>query len=762
MNAAVGKRTPYIDAVQKVTGQIKYTADYHFPNMLFVKFLRSPHPHARIKKIDVSKAEKHPGVHAVATGKELPVSFGVLPISPDETAMAVDKVRYVGEVVAAVAAESEKAAQEAVDLIRVEYEPLRPFLNPRDSLKPCAPDEQIHPHSKNGTNIHKTAELRFNEPEKALQASPNVCTASFTFAGLSHAFTEPHAAVAVWNPDETLTVIAATQVPHYLHRNLAKVLGLPMHRIRVIKPALGGGFGGKSDPLPHQIITGYLAMKTRQPVKCVLSREEVFLTNHGRHPTEMTISVGCDRDGTLTALDADILIDGGAYGSFGVVTAYYNGVLLQGPYRIDKFGFRTRRVYTNKPQCGAMRGHGAVNPRYAMEVVLDMLAHQLKIDPCELRYRNFLPANTLTVGQFRITSNGVRECLDAVRTRSDWDNRYGKLPYGRGLGVACGFFISGSALPIYWNRYPQTVVHAKLDLDGRVLILSGASDIGQGSDTILVQIAAEVLGLPMEHIHLQSADTQLTPVDLGSYSSRVTFMVGNAAKMAAEKLRARIAEAVAREKNVASDALTFHDGRISTADGAVDLSWDEAVEIATAGQGAIVESGFYVSPKMGGDFKGAGAGLSPAYSFGAFISEVAVNPDTGEVKVLKVWGAHDCGKALNPLAVEGQIEGCIHMGLGQTVSEELRYEDGLMLNPSLLDYHVPTALDTPEMDITIVESNDAEGPFGAKEVGEGPIHPVLPSIGNAIFDAVGIRMFELPITPDKVLSKLKEKQSTDA
>jgi 4-hydroxybenzoyl-CoA reductase alpha subunit len=759
MSGPIGKPVPYIDAVDKVTGRAQYTGDFTFPNMLYVGFLRSPHPHARIVQIDTTAAAKYPGVSAIAIGADLPIPFGVLPVSPDETAMAVGKVRFIGEIVAAVAAETEQIAREAVKLIHVEYELIRPFLAPAESLQPSHPDEQIHPHGKDGTNIHKIAELSFNDPRSGLASSPHTVSGHFRFAGVTHAFTEPHATIALWNADDSITVISATQVPHYLHRALSKVLGLPMHRVQVKKPALGGGFGGKSDPFPHEMITAFLALKTHRPVKCVFSREDVFLNNHGRHPTELDLTVGCDDNGKLTALEADIVIDGGAAGSFGVVTTYYNGVLLQGPYRIDKFGFRTRRVYTNKPQCGAMRGHGAVNPRYAMETALDMLAHKLKIDPCDLRDKNFLPANTLTVGQLRITSNGVRDCLKAVRVKSEWDKRRGKLPPGRGLGVACGFYISGSALPIIWNQYPQTVVHAKLDFDGRIVVFSGASDIGQGSDTILVQIAAEVLGIPMSRIQVETADTRLTPVDLGSYSSRVTFMVGNACKTAAEKVRDQIAKAVAKAKGCSAERLKFADARVFTPDNIVNLSWDEAVEIALAGRGAFVESGHYNSPKMGGDFKGSGAGLSPAYSFGVFISEVEVDSRTGRVRVIKVWGAHDCGRALNPLAVEGQIEGCIHMGLGQAISEQIVYDQGRVVNANFADYHIPTSLDTPEMDVTIIESNDDEGPFGAKEAGEGPIHPVLPSIGNAVFDAVGVRMFDLPITPDKVLAALSAKES---
>jgi len=495
-------------------------------------------------------------------------------------------------------------------------------------------------------------------------------------------------------------------------------------------------------------------------VKCVLSREEVFINNHGRHPTTMEIELGCDREGHLTAMKMDGVIDGGAYASFGVVTAYYNGVLLQGPYRIDHFGFRVRRVYTNKPQCGAMRGHGAVNSRCAFEVALDMLAEKMGMDPCEIRLRNFLPAYTETVGKFRITSNGVKECLEIVRKRSRWNERRGHLPPGRGMGVACGFYISGSALPIIMGTdYPQTIVHAKLDFDGRVVLFSGASDLGQGSDTILIQIAAEELGLTLDRIQIESADTKITPVDLGSYSSRVTFMVGNAAREAVMAMRTEISRAIMKRFGVKGTRLEFAQGRIRSKNGKINITWDEGVQIALAHRGSFITTGKYEAPPMGGSFKGAGAGLSPAYSFGAFISEVEANPETGAFRVVKIWGAHDCGKALNPLAVEGQIEGCIQMGIGQVIGEELRYNDGQILNPNFTDYRIPTALESPEMDITIVESHDSEGPYGAKEAGEGPIHPVLPSIGNALHDALGIRLFDLPITPDKILQQLKQKQA---
>jgi len=404
-----------------------------------------------------------------------------------------------------------------------------------------------------------------------------------------------------------------------------------------------------------------------------------------------------------------------------------------------------------------MRGHGAVNSRFAIESLIDDLAHQMKMDPCELRLKNFMPSNTVTVGQYRITSNGSKESLMKVMEQSEWKKRYGKLPHGQGLGAGCGFFISGSALPIIRNELPQSVVHLKVDFDGRVLISSGASDIGQGSDTMLAMIVAETLGISMEKIFVMSADTLLTPVDLGSYSSRVTFMAGNAAKMAAENLKEEIIKAVSVRKEISAEELNFSNDKVYSNNQTVNLTWNEAIDMATANRGAITVSGKYISPKLGGDFKGSGAGLSPSYSFGAVIAEVKVDLETGLVKITNIWGAHDCGKAINPLAVEGQLEGSWHMGMGQAMSEQLKYFNGLILNSNFLDYKIPTSLDTPTIHSNIIETGDPEGPFGAKECGEGALHPVIPAIANAIFDAVGVRITKLPISAENILQNLKNK-----
>lgn len=746
----VGVGRPLLDARKKVTGSALFADDIFVPNALFCAFHRSTQPHAVIEEIDLGAARAMPGVRAIVTGAELPTPFGVLSVSKDQTAMAVGKVRFVGEIVAAVAADTEEEARAAADCIVVRYRPIVPAFTWRQALAPTDPSALIHAHSaRHGCNLHKVAEMRFGQREEN-EGIAYSSSMTFDFPGLSHAFLEPHASVAQWDAHDGLTLITATQVPHYLQRTLAAVLHLSPERIRVVKPFVGGGFGGKSDPFAHEIIVSHLARKLGRPVRTRLSREEVFLTNHGRHPAHIDITVEMTGEGRLIGADADIVLDGGAFGSFGVVTTYYSGVLLQAPYDLKRYGFRSRRVYTNKPVCGAMRGHGGVDPRFAMEVAIDDLASRSGIDPCDLRLRNLLPSNTLTLGEFRITSNGLRQAIETVRHQSGWDEKHGAMPFGRGVGMACGFYISGSALPIIWNEQPQSVVHLRIDFDGRVVILSGASDIGQGSDTMLAIVVAEALGVSIDKTFVHAADTRMTPVDLGSYSSRVTFMAGNAAKSAAEKMRETIIHAVAERTGSPPSSITIRRDRVMTTDRSIDLSWEEAIDIATARRGALATSGWYISPKLGGSFKGAGAGLSPSYTFGSVIVEVDVDPDNGLLRVVDLWGAHDCGRALNPLAVEGQLEGSWHMGMGQAVSEALHYYEGLMVNSNLLDYRIPTSMDIPTFHTNIIESIDPEGPFGAKECGEGALHPVVPAIANAVYDAIGVRINELPITMEKI------------
>ncbi len=755
-NSTIGARVPLVDAGEKVTGCGVYVEDLRFPGMLWARMIRSSVPHGRILQVDLGAARQVPGfVTALLPGEPgTAVPFGVLPISEDEVALA-ERPLFQGDIVAAVACESEHAAREAAAAVRVETETLAPVLRPRDALKESA--DPLHARTVAGTNIHKAVDQVFGDPDQAFADAAAVAGGEFHFRGVNHAFTEPVGCVAVPEPDGRLTLYSATQVPHYVHLALAKVLGEPLHRIRVVKPLVGGGFGGKSDPFPHEMVTALLARKTGRPVKTIFDREECFLNNHGRHPTRYRIQVAADREGRLLGLEADSLIDGGAWASFGVVTTYYNGVLCQGPYRFPAFRYSGRRVYTNKPPSGAMRGHGGVNARFALETSLDELAEKLGLDPFDLRAQNALPPNTQTINQFRITSTGFLECLQKVRERSGWDEKFGKLPRGRGIGLGCGFYISGSALPIHRTRTPQSTVHLKIDGDGGITIHSMAADIGQGSDTMLAQCVAEVLGVGLVRCRVKARDTDTAPLDLGSYSSRVTFMAGNAALRAAEVVLEKLKQACGRLTGLppGSFQTAGDESFLSREDSEIRVGFDDALREALADNGCLIAKGVYRAPRLGGSYKGAGAGLSPTYSFQAFAAEVEVDEETGFVRVDKVWAAHDVGRVLNRTAVEGQIEGSVHMGLGQALSEELKYGGGQLLNGSLLDYKIPTPLEMPEVDVILVESFDPEGPLGAKECGEGALAPLPPAVANGIHDAVGVRLRELPMTPERVLKALE-------
>ena len=755
----LGQRIPYVEGPLKVTGRAEYTDDIQRPGMLVGRLLRSPWPHARIRSVDVAGARALPGVYAVLTGEKYPTPFGVLPITHDETALAVGKVRYIGDIVAAVAAQDERTAEEALALVRVEVEPLPEHTDPRSGLAKVT--EPIHARSLPGTNIQKEVVQHFGDVDAALAQARATVRVRGNFAGVTHAFTEPMATVAEATPDGRLTVWSATQVPHYLHRALAEVLGIPMHRIRVIKPEVGGGFGGKSDPLPHEIVCAALALETGRPVKILFDREDVFYTNHGRHPTQNDVRIAADAEGNLLAYDIEALIDGGAWSSFGTVTTYYNGVLAMGPYRVPNFRYRGRRVYTNKPPSGAMRAHGGTNIRFSVEVALDQLAEALGRDPFDLRAQNALPPNSRTVNEFLITSTSFLECLRAARTRSGWDAKFRRLPYGRGVGLGCGFYISGSNSPIHFTpKMPQSTVHLKVDMDGGIAVHSMQADIGQGSNTLLAAIVAEVLGVDLERVHVQRVDSDVSPIDLGSYSSRVTFMMGNAARAAAEELKGKLLAAAAELLGrPASDLVVGHERFEVRGEPEQGVPFLDALHRAMETTGALTASGSFQTTPKGGTFKGAKAGTAPAYSFAAYVAEVEVDVETGEYRVPKIWAAFDCGRPLNRLAVEGQIEGSIHMGLGQVMGETMSYRGPRLLNPSLLEYKVPMPEQMPEVEILLVGADDPVGPFGAKEAGEGPLIATLPAVANALYDALGVRFTDLPITPDRVLRGIDQRRT---
>ncbi|MEO0650326.1 MAG: molybdopterin cofactor-binding domain-containing protein [Planctomycetota bacterium] len=756
----VGGAHRKVDGIAKATGQAVYADDIQLPGMLHAKTLRSPVAHARIRSIDTSKAEALPGVHAVITGRDLPIKYGVIPWTPDENALAVDKVRFIGDEVAAVAAIDEDAAEEALDLIEVDYEELPVYFDPREALEQCTTAIHENPKKPERGNLSKRVELAFGDVDGGFDASDVVVENDYSFHGTTHTAIEPHCAVANYGADGLLTVWSATQITHYVHRALAHVLELPPHRIRVIQPCLGGAFGGKSDPFSLEFTTALLSMRTGRPVKMLWTREEVFYAHRGRHPMQLHYKTGATRDGQLKAVDAKILIDGGAYSSFGLVTTYYSGQLLSGPYDFPSYHYDSTRVFTNKPPCGPKRGHGSVQPRFAFEIQLDEVAEQIGMDPIEIRRVNWHGEHTETVNGQRITSSGFPACLDYVEQASGWKERHGKLPRGRGLGVAGSMYISGTNYPIYPNKMPQAGIQLKVDRSGLVQCFTGGNDIGQGSNTVVRTIVAEELGLPLENVRVLAADTDLCPVDLGAYSSRVTFMVGNATIDAARKLRKQVAGAVAEAWEVDPKRIFMGGGEVFDLDNREQcIGVVEAFHIAEERCDTLGATGSYNTPELGGDYRGGTIGASPAYSFTAHAVEVEVDEETGRIEVTDCWIAHDCGRALNPMLVAGQMEGSAYMGLAEVVLEHHDVNRfGLHQGPSLLDYRIPTSVDTAELHALIVESLDPEGPYGAKEAGEGPLHPALPAIANAVFDAVGIRLRHLPFTPGKVLKALREQR----
>jgi 4-hydroxybenzoyl-CoA reductase subunit alpha len=762
----VGKPFRRVDGRAKVTGATRFADDLAFPRMAAMRLVRSTVPHALIKSIDLSAAEKVPGVLGFLTGKDFPVPFGILPVSQDEHALCPDKVRFVGDPVVAVAALTEDAAWEAALKVRVEYEPLATVSSIQEALD--TPEPRIHDYGDHG-NVHKSVSMAFGDVDGGFAAADEIFEDTVFYEGNTHLPMEQHATVAVPEDDDRVTVYSSTQTPHYLHRAVAKVLGLPASRVRVIACSNGGGFGGKSDPFNHEIVAAKMALKLGRPVKITLTREEVFYCHRGRHPVLMHIRTGMKKVGgrwTIAAQHLETALDGGAYGSYGVASTYYTGALQTVTYEMPAYRFDGVRVFTNKPPCGPKRGHGTPQPRFAFELHLDKIAVKLGVNPADLRLGMLAQPGTVTANWLRIGSMGLRRCIDAVVEGSRFRERWGRMPEGRGLGLACGSYLCGAGLPIYWNHMPQSGVLLKLDRSGGVAVFCGEAEIGQGSDSILAAMVAEVLGVALADIRLCVADTDLTPVDLGSYSSRVTLMMGNAAVQAAERAREMIAKAVAEQLEIPAVRLVFADRRVFDAqDPDKGITFQEAVIAAEARFGTLGTTGSYIPPRSPGKYRGAGVGPSPAYSYSAAVIEVEVDPGTGVWNPVHVWMAHDIGRSLNPALVMGQVEGSVYMGLGEVMMEEQAFRrlpkhlSGALVHkfPSLLEYKSPTFLEMPPVTTYLIEDPDPEGPFGAKEVGQGPLLPIMPAVVNAIHDAVGVRIDECPVHPHRVLKALQAK-----
>ncbi len=754
MQKGAGSRIPLVDGIEKVTGRARYTADLFAPEALAGRIYRSPHAHAEILELDLSAALALPGVVAIVTGEDCAHPYGVLPISENEFPMARGRVRYIGEPVAAVAAVDDATAARAIGLIRMKVRELPAYFNAADARAPDA----VLLHENRAGNLEREVHNEFGDTAAGFAGADLVREETFHCAEVTHVPMETNAAMAAYDPDrDQLTFHSVTQVPYYVHLSLARCMNLDTSRIRVIKPFVGGGFGARVEVLNFEMVCGILARAARGTVRMKLSREETFLTHRGRPETDIRIKIGLTREGKITACEMEQTQRGGAFAGYGIVTILYSGALLNGLYDIPAVKYDGYRVYSNTPPCGAMRGHGTVNSRFAFEALLDTMARELGLDPIEVRRKNLLVAPTDTINGLKVMSYGLPDCLDRVEQASGWRARIGKLPKGHGLGIACSHFVSGSAKPIHFTGQPHATIILKLDFDAGITILTGAADIGQGSSTVITQAVVEVLGVDYGRVRIIANDSAITPKDNGSYSSRVTFMVGNAAIDAAENLKKILIEAAARRLQV-EPARVDCLGEAYCVAGEPDrvVGFNEVVKEALVATGMLSVKGTYTCPVefQGGKHRGGAVGSTMGFSYAATVVEVKVDEELGKVEVVKVWTALDCGFAINPLSVEGQIHGSVWMGMGQALCEETLYKDGRHIAASVLDYHVPTIIESPDIEVHIVESIDPNGPFGAKEASEGSLASMPPAIVAAVANAIGLKLTELPLTPDRVLDAI--------
>ena len=754
MQKGAGQRIPLVDGIEKVTGRARYTADLFAPEALAGRIYRSPYAHAEILELDLSAALALPGVVAIVTGEDCAHPYGVLPISENEFPMARGRVRYIGEPVAAVAAVDDATAARAIGLIRMKVRELPAYFNAADARAPDA----VLLHENRAGNLEREVHNEFGDTAAGFAGADLVREESFHCAEVTHVPMETNAAMAAYDPErDQLTFHSVTQVPYYVHLSLARCMNLDTSRIRVIKPFVGGGFGARVEVLNFEMVCGILARAARGTVRMKLSREETFLTHRGRPETDIRIRIGLTREGKITACEMAQTQRGGAFAGYGIVTILYSGALLNGLYDIPAVKYDGYRVYSNTPPCGAMRGHGTVNSRFAFEALLDTMARELGLDPIAVRRNNLLVAPTDTINGLKVMSYGLPDCLDRVEQASGWRARIGKLPKGHGLGIACSHFVSGSAKPIHFTGQPHATIILKLDFDAGITILTGAADIGQGSSTVITQAVVEVLGVDYGRVRVIANDSAITPKDNGSYSSRVTFMVGNAAIDAAENLKKILIEAAARRLQV-EPARVDCLGEAYCVAGEPDrmVGFNEVVKEALVATGMLSVKGTYTCPIefQGGKHRGGAVGSTMGFSYAATVVEVRVDEELGRVEVVKVWTALDCGFAINPLSVEGQIHGSVWMGMGQALSEETLYKDGRHIAASVLDYHVPTIIESPDIEVHIVESIDPNGPFGAKEASEGSLASMPPAIVAAVYNAIGLKLTELPLTPDRVLDAI--------
>ncbi len=750
----VGKPTPMLDGPDKVSGRAKYTADLEHKGALVGRLFRSPYAHAEIISLDVSAARTIPGVKAVLTGDDCDITHGVLPIAMNEYPMAREKVRYRGEPIAAVAAIDDETAQRALDAIRLEVKELPAYFTVEDARAPDA----VQLHQDKAGNLERDVHHDFGDIDAAFAEADLVREESFDCAEINHLQMEPNASLADYDPErDRITLQTCTQVPYYVHLMVARCLDMDESRVRVIKPFVGGGFGARTETLNFEIITCMLARAAESAVRTKLTREETIICHRGRPRTKVRLKLGLKNDGTITGVECEVTQAGGAYAGYGIVTILYAGSMLQALYDIPAVKYDGYRVYTNLPPCGAMRGHGTVDVRHGFECLLDAMVEELELDPLEARRKSLLNKpdfSGFTANGLMVKSYGLPECLDWVEEASGWKERVNNMPPDRALGIACSHYVSGAAKPVHWTGEPHAVINIKLDFDAGITVLTGASDIGQGSTTVVAQAASEILNVDINRIRVITNDSAITPKDNGSYSSRVTFMVGNACITAAQEMRKILVQAAADKLEAEPDDIEVGLETFRVRDSQdPGLSFTEVTKAALVDTGTLTTKGTYTTPKesQGGKHRGGAIGSTVGFSYTAQVVEVSVDPVTAWVTVEKVWVAHDCGFAINPLACEGQVQGSAWMGMGQALSEETRYHEGLGLHYHLLGYAVPSIVESPPIEVHLVESIDPNGPFGAKEAGEASLSSIIPAIANAVAKATGVRMRELPITPDRLM-----------
>jgi 4-hydroxybenzoyl-CoA reductase alpha subunit len=758
--SVIGKRIPRVDGRVKVTGEAKYAADYEMPGMLWCKMLRSPYAHAKILNIDTSRAEKLAGVKGVLTGKDFKGwRWGWMPKTRDEAPIADDKVRYLAEAVAAVAAVDEDTAEEATELIKVDYEELPGVFDPEEAMKEGAP--RVYDHVEN--NISWDFHMDFGDVEKAFRESDLVREDRFQTGRVITGYLEPPAAVAVWD-SSGITIWAAKQSPYFVYRHLAACFNLPLSKVRIIQPFIGGGFGGtKNDSLVGDFCVCLFSKMTGKPVKFVYNMEEVLMTCRRRHNMIVHNKMGMKKDGTITGMHSRVIADGGGHTAIGPLTMYLTGCMSTLPYKLPNFKHDAYRIFTNNPISAAMRGHGVTHTRFAAEVQMEMMAEELGLDPVEVRLRNAITAPHETINKVTVQSCGLREGIELLADTPNWKERDSKKrtdgPVSHGVGISATSYLSGARQ----RGHQSCGAIVRLCEDGTVDYLTGATDCGQGSDTVLVQIIAEELGLRIEDVEIKRVDTAVTPCDAGSYGSRVTVLAGEAAQKAARDVKEQLAKFAAEKWEADPNDIVFKNGQVYVKGSPNrSMSFENLAKSASySGSGAVIlgkgYSQYGIDPL---DFDRGEGNAGTAYSFTSQISEVDVDLETGFVKCTNMIIAHDCGKPLNPINVEAQNQGAAVQGLGQTLYEEFKMDKGKTLNPNLIDYKMPLSTDSPRIEVIDVITDDRIGPFGAKEASEGAIVSSPPSVVSAIHHATGIWFKEQPVTPEKIVMALKKKANS--